>query len=61
MTTDDETEPVVSTCCRCGKPVTSHWMKDGTGCVSKPEYVLVADWVMHADCYDEMVEGGLNV
>jgi len=53
----DDTEPVVSKCPGCGKDVTTYWMKNNTGCLSKPEeYVLVADWAFHPKCFDEMVE-----
>jgi hypothetical protein len=47
------TEPCVSKCPGCGADVTTHWMKDNTGCVSRPEYVLVADWAWHAACWDK--------
>jgi len=51
---NDLTEPVVSTCPACGLPVTTYWMQDNTGCVSRPEYTLVADWVYHAHCWDDL-------
>jgi len=52
---NDLTKPAVSTCPGCGLRVTSYWMKDNTGCVSRPEYILVAHWVYHSPCWDKQV------
>ena len=46
----------VTKCEGCGEDVTSYWMKDNTGCVSRPEYVLVADWIFHSECWDKVVK-----
>jgi hypothetical protein len=35
-------DAVVTTCPKCGKPVTSYWHKDNSGCESRPEYGLIA-------------------
>lgn len=53
---DDDTEPFVSRCPGCGKDVTTYWMKDNTGCVSRPEYVLIAASAYHSECWDKAVE-----
>lgn len=38
-------------CPKCGKEVTFKW--DG-GFVTEPHNVLVADWVFHTKCWDEI-------
>ena len=48
-------ESFVTKCEGCGEDVTSYWMKDNTGCVSRPEYVLVADWIFHSECWDKVL------
>lgn len=50
------TEDEISICPYCGKEVVSKWMKDNTGCISSPEYTLVANWVYHSKCWDEQLE-----
>lgn len=47
---DARLDAVVTTCPKCGKPVTSYWHKDNSGCESRPEYALIADAVFHAEC-----------
>ena len=57
--TDQEShivEPLVTKCPGCGEPVTSYWMKNNTGCISRPEYTLIADWIYHSPCWDEQVK-----
>lgn len=52
-------EPVTSRCPWCGAMVVTNWLYDevgNRGCLSSPDYVLVADWVLHSGCYDEMAE-----
>lgn len=41
-------------CPYCGEIVVSHWLP-GQGCLSSPDYVLVADWIYHAACWDKQV------
>jgi hypothetical protein len=50
MTVETET----SKCPYCGEPVTSYWTPEG--CLSNPEYTLVADFIFHTKCWDEQVE-----
>lgn len=47
---------VITKCPRCGKDVMTYWMSDNTGCISSKDYVLVADWAFHAECYDAMCD-----
>jgi hypothetical protein len=51
-----EAEPVVSVCPFCRQNVTTYWMKNNSGCLSRPEYTLVADWAFHSACWDKFVE-----
>jgi len=41
-------------CPYCGKTVTGKW-KRGGGMLSGPAYVLVADWLFHATCWDKQI------
>lgn len=45
-------ETLTDKCPYCDKEVTYYWNR---GIISSPNYVLVADWVMHSDCYDKEV------
>jgi hypothetical protein len=45
----------VASCPYCKKPVSYKW--DG-GFVSEPHNVLIADWVFHTECWDEMCKEG---
>lgn len=58
MTTEpeEEFEEEVTKCPECGQDVTTLWLKNGRGCLSRPEYVLIADWVFHSECWDKLVE-----
>ena len=51
----DQYEEEVTDCPYCGKPVVSRWAPQG-GCFSSPDYVLVADWIYHAACWEKQVE-----
>lgn len=42
-------------CPLCGGLVVSFWIPGG-GCISHPDYVLIADWVIHSACYDKSVQ-----
>ncbi len=43
-------------CPHCGELVTSRWAPNGGGCLSAPrEYVLIADWIYHAACWERQV------
>jgi len=53
-----EIETCSSKCPECGRTVETLWMKDGGGCLSTPDYVLIADWAFHSPCYDKMLERG---
>lgn len=44
---------IMETCAGCKKPIPTWWMNDGSGMISKPEYLLVADWVYHAECWKD--------
>lgn len=50
-----EIEEQTDRCPYCGNPVISLWVKGG-GCLSSPDYVLVADWIFHSSCWDRQVE-----
>jgi predicted nucleic acid-binding Zn-ribbon protein len=43
------TESVMSICPGCGVPVVSYW--ETNGCVSNPDYDLIADTIWHAKCW----------
>lgn len=45
----------VTSLCSCGLPVISLWRKDGTGCVPRKSYVLLADWVWHTQCWLDII------
>ena len=47
-------DPFVCTCPGCGKPVTTYWMKDNTGCV-RGDYDLIADTAWHKPCWGKAV------
>jgi hypothetical protein len=40
--------------CHCGKPLQVIWCN---GVVSDPYHVLVADWILCVECFDEMCKG----
>jgi hypothetical protein len=46
-------EIIILECPYCRKQVGIVW---NHGVVSKPEYVLIADWVYHSECWDKLVE-----
>lgn len=54
--TNEKLEPITTACPGCGKTVISYWHKDNRGMESRPEYVLVADWIYHSECWDKLVE-----
>lgn len=39
------------TCPYCKQPVAYEWTERGI--CSRPEYVLVADWIYHSHCWDK--------
>jgi hypothetical protein len=49
-------ETEVTNCPYCNKSVISLWVSGGGGCLSRPEYVLIADWIYHTVCWNELVE-----
>jgi hypothetical protein len=50
-------EPGAETQCpECLEPLTYLWVPGG-GIVSSPEYVLVADWMFHSQCWVGGVKG----
>ncbi len=55
---DDEAvgpvDAVVVPCPGCGKPVTTYWMQDNTGCLPG-DYDLIADTAWHKPCWDKQV------
>lgn len=46
-------EPVMIKCERCGVPILSFWAPGNRGLL-RGDYVPVADWLFHPDCYDAM-------
>jgi hypothetical protein len=48
-------EEELTDCPFCGAPVRSLWVPQG-GCLPSPDYVLVADWIIHTDCWDKRIE-----
>ena len=48
-------ETETSTCPYCGKDVLSYWAPR-EGCVPRPEYTLVANWIYHTKCWDKQVK-----
>lgn len=51
-------EEEVTICPYCGTSVTSWWVPQ-RGCLPSPDYELVADWVFHSACWDEMAHENL--
>jgi RecJ-like exonuclease len=45
-------EQLTEKCPYCQRLVTFEW---DNGVVSKPEYVLIADWVYHTECWNEQM------
>jgi hypothetical protein len=50
-----EIETIKTACPFCGKPVESLWVPGG-GCLARPEYTLIADWIYHTDCWNTQVK-----
>jgi len=46
-------ETCEDTCPYCQFPVTYYW---DNGVVSNKDYVLIADWIYHTECWDKLVE-----
>jgi len=42
-------------CPGCGEEIELAHVDNG-GIISNPDYTLVADWVFHSKCWDELVE-----
>lgn len=49
-----EIDDVPCRCPYCGKTVVGKWQRNA-GMLSDPAYVLVADWLFHAECWDKQV------
>lgn len=47
-------DKLITKCPYCGEDVISYWSE--RGCISNPEYVLIADWIFHSICWDKQVE-----
>ena len=45
-------EEFTQNCCHCGVPIKLKW---NNGLIPG-DFVLVADWVFHPECWDEMVK-----
>lgn len=45
-------ESIEETCPFCGQSVMFQWKG---GVISSPEYVLIADWIYHRECWDRQV------
>jgi hypothetical protein len=57
MTDEPSAEAVETQCAECLEPMTYLWVPGG-GIVSSPEYVLVADWIFHSNCWERVMERG---
>lgn len=53
-----ETEELRTICPYCGKDVVFLWRN---GVVPSPDYALVADWVYHRACWDQLVAERLGL
>lgn len=40
-------------CCYCQEPIEVYIDEESGGVISRPEYVLIADWVAHTKCLDD--------
>lgn len=57
-----ETEDIK--CAECGIPITVYFGNNISGArnqhtggvISRPEYVLVADWIFHTECWNKKVD-----
>lgn len=58
---NDDLEAITTTCPGCNKEVISLWKSDATGCIPSSAYVLIADWVFHSKCWDDMVTNAPDV
>lgn len=47
-------EEEVTMCPYCKENVISYWTN--RGCLSKPEYLLIADLIYHTECWDKQIE-----
>jgi hypothetical protein len=46
-------------CSECGQPIETRWARDGNhGLLPSDDYLLIADWVFHPDCWDAVVKRG---
>jgi hypothetical protein len=52
---EDDTEIDIINCAECGQPIETRWMKNGRGMLPG-EYLLVADWIFHPNCWDSLVD-----
>jgi enhancing lycopene biosynthesis protein 2 len=43
-------------CPGCGEEIDDIVYADDGKIISNPNYTLVADWIFHSKCWDEMVE-----
>jgi hypothetical protein len=53
MTEEKRDKLVAEACPYCRLPVAVQWTSRGI--VPSAEYILVADWVYHANCWDKQV------
>jgi len=54
-----EIEEQADICPICGGIVVSFWVP-GKGCLPNPNYYLLADYIVHSECFDEIVEATWN-
>lgn len=47
---------VVIACGVCGLPIKTAWATDGNHGLMPGDYVLIADWVFHPDCWDAVAD-----
>lgn len=54
---DEGIEIIVSACPGCGEAIEARWQTSGLRQgLLRGDYVLVADWLFHTACWDQVVE-----
>jgi hypothetical protein len=53
-----EIEAEIVDCAECGVPIKTLWVKNN-GLIPSEDYLLIADWIFHPDCWSKSVEGYL--
>ncbi len=55
---DDEIEVDIIDCAECGEPIETRWVKNKG--LLPGDYLLIADWIFHPNCWDVLCERGGN-